>query len=82
MDDSAVPHQPPYIAYVSNLPYDIEEDDLRDLFADMQVSVLECYSKMQLAFIWYYLIKNRFESFITKLMMPILNMVLNCESIN
>lgn len=37
VDDSAVPHQPPYIAYVSNLPYDIEEDDLRDLFADMQV---------------------------------------------
>ncbi|XP_026472602.1 eukaryotic translation initiation factor 4B-like [Ctenocephalides felis] len=40
VDDSAVPHQPPYIAYVSNLPYDIEEDDLRDLFADMQIESL------------------------------------------
>ncbi|KAL9896545.1 eukaryotic translation initiation factor 4B isoform 2-T2 [Glossina fuscipes fuscipes] len=27
-DDGAIPHKPPYIAYLTNLPFDISEDDI------------------------------------------------------
>ncbi|XP_063976536.1 eukaryotic translation initiation factor 4B isoform X2 [Diachasmimorpha longicaudata] len=37
-DDENIPTNPPFVAYVSNLPYDVIEDDLIDFFADMQVT--------------------------------------------
>ncbi|XP_015120190.1 eukaryotic translation initiation factor 4B [Diachasma alloeum] len=37
-DDENIPTSPPFVAYVSNLPYDVIEDDLADFFAEMQVT--------------------------------------------
>lgn len=33
-----IPHQPPYIAYLSNLPYDVDEDEIAEFFSNMKVS--------------------------------------------
>ncbi|GAB0090513.1 Eukaryotic translation initiation factor 4B [Sergentomyia squamirostris] len=30
--DDSVPHTPPFLAYISNLPYDVLEDDIREFF--------------------------------------------------
>lgn len=32
-----IPKQPPYIAYLSNLPYDVNEDEIADFFSNMKV---------------------------------------------
>jgi hypothetical protein len=39
IDEENIPTNPPYVAYISNLPYDVDETDLADFFADMKV----CY---------------------------------------
>ncbi|XP_011188210.1 eukaryotic translation initiation factor 4B [Zeugodacus cucurbitae] len=31
-DDDSVPHSPPYIAYLTNLPFDAKEEDLQEFF--------------------------------------------------
>uniref|UniRef100_A0A7G3AFT8 Putative eukaryotic translation initiation factor 4b n=1 Tax=Lutzomyia longipalpis TaxID=7200 RepID=A0A7G3AFT8_LUTLO len=31
-NDDSVPHTPPFLAYISNLPYDVLEEDIRDFF--------------------------------------------------
>ncbi|XP_011310027.1 eukaryotic translation initiation factor 4B [Fopius arisanus] len=36
--DENIPTSPPFVAFVSNLPYDVVEDDLADFFAEMQVT--------------------------------------------
>lgn len=33
-----VPKDPPYIAYLSNLPYDVDEDEIAAFFKNMRVS--------------------------------------------
>lgn len=33
-----IPHQPPFIAYLSNLPYDVNEDEIADFFGELKVS--------------------------------------------
>ncbi|XP_075231164.1 eukaryotic translation initiation factor 4B [Lycorma delicatula] len=38
-DDSTVPQDPPYMAYLTNLPYDVNEDELTNFFQDMKVNV-------------------------------------------
>ena len=38
IDEENIPLHPPFVAYVSNLPYDVLEEDLVEFFADMQVS--------------------------------------------
>ncbi|KAK0182853.1 hypothetical protein PV327_000945 [Microctonus hyperodae] len=38
VDEENIPTNPPYVAYISNLPYDVVEDDLAEFFADMDVS--------------------------------------------
>lgn len=39
LDDysSKVPQQPPYIAYLTNLPYDVDKDEIADLFSSLKV---------------------------------------------
>jgi translation initiation factor 4B len=37
VDEEKIPHHPPFLAYVSNLPYDLDEDDLVMFFKDMKV---------------------------------------------
>lgn len=32
-----VPTEPPFCAYLSNLPYDVDEDEISDFFKDMKV---------------------------------------------
>lgn len=36
--EDSIPMQGPYIAYISNLPYDVEEDDISRFFANMSIS--------------------------------------------
>ncbi|XP_046435683.1 eukaryotic translation initiation factor 4B isoform X1 [Neodiprion virginianus] len=38
VNEENIPTNPPYVAYISNLPYDIDEEDLAEFFADMKVS--------------------------------------------
>ncbi|XP_015590284.1 eukaryotic translation initiation factor 4B [Cephus cinctus] len=38
INEENIPTNPPYVAYISNLPYDVDEEDLAEFFADMQVS--------------------------------------------
>lgn len=37
IDYSTVPANPPFIAHVANLPFDIEEEQFRRIFADLNV---------------------------------------------
>lgn len=32
-----IPQQPPYIAYLSNLPYDVDEEEIADFFGNLKV---------------------------------------------
>ncbi|KAH0951032.1 hypothetical protein HN011_010131 [Eciton burchellii] len=38
IDEENIPTSPPYVAYISNLPYDVDESDLADFFTDMKIS--------------------------------------------
>lgn len=40
VDDESIPHRPPFIAHISNLPYDVEESAIAELFADLKVTNL------------------------------------------
>lgn len=33
-----VPHHPPYSAYLSNIPYDVDEDEIAQLFGNLKLS--------------------------------------------
>ncbi|XP_035789363.1 eukaryotic translation initiation factor 4B-like isoform X2 [Anopheles albimanus] len=37
MNDDSIPHHPPFSIYVSNLPYDINDEDLYDFFPGMDI---------------------------------------------
>uniref|UniRef100_A0A182N079 RRM domain-containing protein n=1 Tax=Anopheles dirus TaxID=7168 RepID=A0A182N079_9DIPT len=37
MNDDSIPQHPPFSIYVSNLPYDINEEDLYDIFEDVEI---------------------------------------------
>ena len=41
IDDERIPHRPPYTAYIANLPYDVEEEEIVETFekARLKVSV-------------------------------------------
>ncbi|XP_034941409.1 eukaryotic translation initiation factor 4B-like [Chelonus insularis] len=38
VDEENIPTNPPYVAYISNLPYDVVEEDLTEFFQDLEVS--------------------------------------------
>ncbi|XP_058798814.1 eukaryotic translation initiation factor 4B-like [Phymastichus coffea] len=38
INEENIPTQPPFVAYISNLPYDIDDDDMLDFFKDMNVA--------------------------------------------
>ncbi|EFN64292.1 Eukaryotic translation initiation factor 4B [Camponotus floridanus] len=38
IDEENIPTSPPYVAYISNLPYDVDEADLAEFFAEMKIS--------------------------------------------
>ena len=38
IDLSRLPKSPPYTAFLGNLPFDVSEDDIRDLFRGLRVS--------------------------------------------
>lgn len=39
-DDDIIPHKPPYIAYITNLPFDVTEDDVYVYFEGTQIASL------------------------------------------
>ncbi|XP_077297599.1 uncharacterized protein LOC143919259 isoform X2 [Arctopsyche grandis] len=39
-DDENVPKHPPYMAFISNLPYEVEDSTIEDLFVNLKVSNL------------------------------------------
>ncbi|XP_070141163.1 eukaryotic translation initiation factor 4B isoform X2 [Drosophila kikkawai] len=36
-DDNSIPHKPPFIAYINNLPFDANEDDLYEFFGSINL---------------------------------------------
>lgn len=40
LNDDTVPHNPPFQAYISNLPYDLTDGDVYDFFDGMEISSL------------------------------------------
>lgn len=40
LNDDTVPHNPPFQAYISNLPYDLSDNDLYDFFGDLEIASL------------------------------------------
>ncbi|XP_055923449.1 eukaryotic translation initiation factor 4B [Eupeodes corollae] len=36
-DDDSIPHKPPFLAYISNLPFDANEDDIHDFFYPIEL---------------------------------------------
>lgn len=40
LNDDSVPHNPPFQAYISNLPYDLTDGDLYDFFDGMEIASL------------------------------------------
>ncbi|XP_032296669.1 eukaryotic translation initiation factor 4B isoform X1 [Drosophila virilis] len=39
-DDDSIPHKPPFIAYINNLPFDASEDDIYDFFGPINLASL------------------------------------------
>ncbi|XP_068624387.1 eukaryotic translation initiation factor 4B isoform X2 [Battus philenor] len=40
VDEESIPRRPPYIAHISNLPYDVEESAIADLFEGLKITNL------------------------------------------
>ncbi|XP_045767847.1 eukaryotic translation initiation factor 4B isoform X1 [Maniola jurtina] len=40
VDDESIPRRPPFIAHISNLPYDVEESAIMELFAGLKINNL------------------------------------------
>ncbi|XP_050349092.1 eukaryotic translation initiation factor 4B [Nymphalis io] len=40
VDDESIPRRPPYIAHISNLPYDVEESAIMELFEGLKINNL------------------------------------------
>lgn len=36
-DDEKVPRHPPYMAYISNIPFEVEDSAIEDVFANLKV---------------------------------------------
>ena len=43
VDDSRIPWSPPFTAYVANLPYDVDEDQIKDVFVKCKLKVSYCF---------------------------------------
>ncbi|XP_033150930.1 eukaryotic translation initiation factor 4B [Drosophila busckii] len=39
-DDDSIPHRPPFIAYINNLPFDANEDDIYEFFGSINLASL------------------------------------------
>ena len=39
IDDERIPHRPPFTAYIANLPYDVDESEIRDTFEKARLKV-------------------------------------------
>ncbi|XP_062123769.1 eukaryotic translation initiation factor 4B [Drosophila sulfurigaster albostrigata] len=40
LDDDSIPHKPPFIAYINNLPFDASEDDIYEFFGSINLASL------------------------------------------
>jgi RNA recognition motif-containing protein len=39
VDDSRIPWNPPFTAYIANLPYDVDEEQIKDVFIKCKLKV-------------------------------------------
>lgn len=39
VDEESIPRRPPFIAHISNLPYDVDESAITELFAGLKVQL-------------------------------------------
>jgi translation initiation factor 4B len=39
LDDEKIPKVPPFLAYISNLSYDVEESDISNFFRNLEVKL-------------------------------------------
>jgi translation initiation factor 4B len=37
---AALPDEPPFTAYIGNLPYDLSDEDVEEFFGNTQVSII------------------------------------------
>jgi translation initiation factor 4B len=44
IDDEKVPKAPPFLAYISNLSYDVEESDISNFFGNLEVKLRNLHS--------------------------------------
>ena len=51
IDYSRLPSQPPYTAFVGNLPFDVTEEDIRNLFRGLRVSYVVAGFKSSIYYI-------------------------------
>lgn len=62
-----VPKDPPYSAYLSNLPYDVDEDEIAAFFKNMRV---RCLSSCEIAIfflvfysqMWVFILDSKYEN--------------------
>lgn len=40
VDDESIPRRPPFTAHISNLPYDVDESAITELFTGLKVTLL------------------------------------------
>lgn len=40
VDDESIPRRPPYTAHISNLPYDVDESAIYELFTGLKVKIM------------------------------------------
>lgn len=40
VDPKTLPTEPPYTAFLGNLPYDVEEEDIIEFFSELQVWII------------------------------------------
>lgn len=44
-EEENIPNSPPYVAYISNLPYDVVDEDLEELFQEMMVIIFYLFKQ-------------------------------------
>lgn len=50
VDDESIPRRPPFTAHISNLPYDVDESAITELFTGLKV--LQPFYSLKMTLLW------------------------------